>query len=131
MSSTTEHTFTDTTLSSRGSPTKWKATEVDGLEYLAGYLAKVFQGKYPWMGSHTYKLKEDDLFHSPSWVSELSRGGLMKPSSEWISIFKTWRIGPEMETDTDCTKNRMIGELRRYYFIRVYHLLPGAMVSHS
>ena len=82
-----EDTFTDTTLSSRGSPTKKKATEVDGLEYLAGYLAKVFQGKYPWMGSHTYKLKEDDLFHSPSWVSELSRGGLMKPSSEWISIF--------------------------------------------
>ena len=82
-----EDSFTDTTLSSRGSPTKKKATEVDGLEYLAGYLAKVFQGKYPWMGSHTYKLKEDDLFHSPSWVSELSRGGLMKPSSDWLSIY--------------------------------------------
>lgn len=80
-----EESFTDTTISSVGSHQLKEAVESDGLQYLAGYLAEVFKDKHPWMGCHTYELSESEPH--PSWVVALSRGGLIKPTDEWLNMF--------------------------------------------
>lgn len=54
--------------------------ELDGIEYLAGWIAFKFKETHPELGKHTYKLPAS----APSWVQHLSFGGLMRPSPSWF-----------------------------------------------
>jgi hypothetical protein len=68
---------------SSGSTDISRDSEKDGLSYIAGYLAKKHHDKYPYLGEYTYKAS----FHSyslPSWVQNLSFGGLTEPSAKWL-----------------------------------------------
>lgn len=63
-------------------------TEDDGLHYVAGWLAKKFKSSHPEIGDFTYKLKCNSYI-LPSWVSQLSYGGLVEPSGLWKNaVFK-------------------------------------------
>ena len=80
-----ESTFsveTNSTSSASTSDTK-TATEADGLEYLAGWVAYKLKEKHPGLGQHTYKSQIEHSYCMPSWVSHLSFGGLMQPSRKW------------------------------------------------
>ena len=58
--------------------------ERDGLEYLAGWVAYKHK-KVSWLGQPTREGANKSYAHLPSWVQQLSFGGLMQPSSEWLS----------------------------------------------
>ncbi|KAG5860697.1 hypothetical protein JTB14_020641 [Gonioctena quinquepunctata] len=59
--------------------------EEDGLNYLSGWLARKFNETYPEMGDYTYMLKrEEHSYRKPSWVDELSYGGLLESSNELL-----------------------------------------------
>lgn len=64
----------------------------DALEYIAGYLLKKHKNILSTFhfGDFTYKLKEDYSYNLPSWVQQLSYGGLIKPTTEWLNIIKKW-----------------------------------------
>lgn len=106
--------FTDSSISSRDSGNTGKA-EFDGIEYIAGYVAKVYKKKHSWMGSYSYKLKEDDT-KVPSWVMVLSRGGLIVPSSKWLELCKKMNTIFE-KYHTNCNFKRpqlsVVGRLTR------------------
>lgn len=62
-------------------------SENDGLMYVAGFLARKFQAKYPTLGTYTYKNEPQELhtYSVPSWVQSLSFGGLTEPSNSWAN----------------------------------------------
>ncbi|KAH0815893.1 hypothetical protein GEV33_006898 [Tenebrio molitor] len=67
-----------------------RASVSDGLIYLAGFLAKQNLTKHPYLGTFTHTTK-DLTFHAyamTSWLQSLSFGGLIEPSSEWLSQVK-------------------------------------------
>jgi hypothetical protein len=67
-----------------------RASESDELIYLPGFLAKQNLTKHPYLGTFTHTTK-DLTFHTyamPSWLQSLSFGGLIEPSSEWLSRVK-------------------------------------------
>lgn len=61
----------------------------DALEYIAGYLAYKYKKTLPNLGLHTYKIKRDN-YSIPSWVQQLSYGGLIKPTGSWLKKIKKW-----------------------------------------
>lgn len=63
-------------------------SEEDGLEYIAGYIAKKFKDKYPYLGNFTHKIDTEHNYTVPSWVRHLSYGGLTSPSETWLQEFK-------------------------------------------
>jgi hypothetical protein len=67
-----------------------RASESDELIYLPCFLAKQNLTKHPYLGTFTHTTK-DLTFHTyamPSWLQSLSFGGLIEPSSEWLSRVK-------------------------------------------
>lgn len=64
------------------------STEKDGLQYLAGWVAKKLKTSHPELGHYTYQ-NENKTFHStyslPSWLKFLSFGGLTEPTSEFMA----------------------------------------------
>lgn len=79
-----EDTNTDTLSDCSGSSSflsNEKLSERDGLQYLAGWVAKKHKKEFPNLGNHTYQLKQST--ETPSWIKHLSYGGLMEPSNEW------------------------------------------------
>lgn len=63
-------------------------SEKDGLSYIAGYLAKKHREKYPSLGTYTYETKDTTSLHTyavPSWIQNLSYGGLIEPSETWLA----------------------------------------------
>lgn len=67
-----------------------KETTNDSLEYIAGYLAKKFQNSIPNLGDYTYQIRTDHSYNLPSWVQQLSYGGLVKPKPEWFKKIVKW-----------------------------------------
>lgn len=63
-----------------------KMSESDGLMYVAGYLARKHRDQFPDLGSYTYKEDSKNIhsYSMPSWVQQLSFGGLTQPSEEWM-----------------------------------------------
>jgi hypothetical protein len=64
--------------------------EADGLEYLAGWIAKKLKSTHPELGHYMY-VEENKNEHSyclpknvPSWIRHLSFGGLIQPSEEFL-----------------------------------------------
>lgn len=57
-------------------------TSREGLKYIAGYVAFRFKNKYPELGTSSLELD------SSSWISYLTRGGLLTPSSELLSAIR-------------------------------------------
>ena len=72
------------------SSTDVQETTYDALEYIAGYLAKQFKDKIPHLGDITARIKSDHTYNLPSWVQQLSYGGLIKPSNEWLQKIIKW-----------------------------------------
>lgn len=61
-----------------------KQSEQDGAEYLAGFIAKKFKSKYPYMGNETRKKPIHRLNH---WKNgKMSFAILKKPSSSTMPI---------------------------------------------
>ena len=62
-------------------------SEEDGELYLAGYLARKHREDYPHLGQYTYKAQESNHhnYAIPSWLQNLSFGGLTEPSREWAA----------------------------------------------
>ena len=65
-------------------------TTEDALEYIAGYLANKYKDSLPDLGQFTCKIRNDHPTNIPSWVQQLSYGGLIKPTDQWLKIIKTW-----------------------------------------
>lgn len=64
---------------------KW--AEIDGMEYVAGFITRKFLRNYPHLGDYTNnKYTEIHSYALPSWVQSLSFGGLVKPSECWLKI---------------------------------------------
>lgn len=65
-----------------------RETTTDALEYIAGYLAKKFKDAnldHPLdLGDYTKNSKSVRDYDLPSWVRQLSYGGLIQPSNEWL-----------------------------------------------
>lgn len=71
-------------------------TDGDGLEYVAGAVARKFKEKHPYVGNFSYKthdeyvhlgnfhLLDHDYAYPNSYIDHLSHGGLFKPSKEWL-----------------------------------------------
>lgn len=63
-------------------------SEKDGLAYIAGYLAKKHKESHPDLGKYTYKIdkgiSQHSYSHFPSWIQNLSFGGLIEPSDKWL-----------------------------------------------
>lgn len=60
--------------------------ELDGFEYAMGYMARPFLKEQ--LGSYTHRLKETEEsgVNHEHYVQDLSYGGLVQPSDEWIEI---------------------------------------------
>lgn len=70
--------------------TKSPETTDDAFEYIAGFIAKKFKSTHPHLGDFTYKIKSDRAYNLPSWVQQLSFGGLIKPSADFLKTIKQW-----------------------------------------
>lgn len=69
--------------------------EADGVEYLAGWIAKKSKSNHPQLGFYTYMEGENKNEHSyclpknsPSWIRHLAFGGLIQPSKEFMGQVK-------------------------------------------
>lgn len=62
----------------------------DALEYIAGYLAKKFQSLLPHIGDFTHVKRAEHSYNLPSWIEQLSYGGLIKPTEKWLQKIKKW-----------------------------------------
>lgn len=57
-------------------------SERDGVEYLAGWVAKKLKNIHPELGSYTKNLKSNHNYIIPKWITYLSYGGLIQPSED-------------------------------------------------
>lgn len=78
--------------SSHGSEVCGQSQELsnDALEYIAGYLAKKFKDNVPNLGQYTYTIRTEHNYNLPSWVQQLSYGGLIKPDDAFLKTIKKW-----------------------------------------
>jgi hypothetical protein len=56
-----------------------------GMLYFAGYLAHKFRPEFPELGNPTGTLEPVELFKLSPWLAHLSRGGLICPTTEFVS----------------------------------------------
>lgn len=65
--------------------------EEQGFSYVVGYVAHKFSKKYPELG---YKTCEASIFQKDSspWITAISKGGLTKPSQNFLSQAKELEI---------------------------------------
>jgi hypothetical protein len=75
---------------SETSDAKSPETTDDAFEYIAGFIAKKFKNTHPQLGDFTYRIKSDNAYSLPSWVQQLSFGGLIKPSTDFLTTIKRW-----------------------------------------
>lgn len=73
----------DSSVASSHSSIQMTMSEADGFEYVLGWIARKFKTKYPELGDYSYKLTQPES-SNPSYVQQLSHGGLTVPSSSWI-----------------------------------------------
>lgn len=62
--------------------------ESDGFEYAMGYIAKSQINERPEWGNHTYQLEHncEPEMNKENYVQDLSHGGLIQPSDQWLEI---------------------------------------------
>lgn len=62
--------------------------EADGYEYVMGYIAKSQIKTHPNLGNYTYQLEQDcePGMNKENYIQDLSHGGLVQPSDEWMEI---------------------------------------------
>lgn len=82
-SSDTSSTSTISASVSFDQPSITTISEIDGLQYIAGFIAKKYLKMHPELGNFTYKNKSLHNYAIPSWVQHLSFGGLIEPSALW------------------------------------------------
>jgi hypothetical protein len=75
---------------SKTSDAKSPETTDDAFEYIAGFIAKKFKNTHPQLGDFTYRIKSDNAYSLPSWVQQLSFGGRIKPSTDFLTTIKRW-----------------------------------------
>lgn len=88
--------FQGDTLSSSTSSGAGKSQELvisgemnhDSLDYIAGYMAKKFKRMVANLEKYTYQIKREHEFSLPSWVKQLSYGGLMMPEDDFLNRVK-------------------------------------------
>ena len=60
--------------------------KVEGLKYIAGYVAHKFKIKYPFLGTQIRRLELNN--YNPDWIQYLSDGYLTYPCDDLIAIAK-------------------------------------------
>ncbi|EFA11760.1 Transposable element P transposase-like Protein [Tribolium castaneum] len=66
-------------------------TTPDALEYIAGYLAKKYKKTNPSLGDYTVNTQPSNhSYNLPTWVEQLSYGGLVKPKQAWVENITKW-----------------------------------------
>ncbi|XP_062704502.1 transposable element P transposase [Aedes albopictus] len=62
--------------------------EADGYEYVMGYIAKTEMKNQSNLGSYTYQLEQEcePEINKENYVQDLSYGGLVQPSEEWLEV---------------------------------------------
>lgn len=63
------------------------------------------------MGDFTYKLNNDHSYNIPSWVQQLSFGGLIKPSSEKLQKIKIYNAYFEYHENSIRRGPRVVSKL--------------------
>lgn len=99
-------------------------SEKDGLAYIAGYLAKKLKEKHPELGKYTYQINEGINMHSyghfPSWIKNLSFGGLIQPSDEWLDqVQRMDKYFVKLHKDNFKFKKHIIKRTTRYISTKV------------
>lgn len=72
----------------------------EGLAYIAGFIAHNFLDSHPELGQKTSEF--DFIAHNETspWISQLSRGGLIKPSEDFLkNVFKFEEIFKEFHEE--------------------------------
>lgn len=57
---------------------------VEGLKYIAGYVAFKLKNKFPGLGTITSKKDSDIMLCESPWIKHVSKGGLCKPSHQFL-----------------------------------------------
>lgn len=113
-------TQSSTSSSSFSSSTSDKnESERDGLIYIAGFLAKKHKTQYPHLGEYSHITKEAFNFHSyarcPSFIQNLSYGGLIEPSEEWKQqVFKMDKYFQKFHKDKFSVKKEIVKKTTEY-----------------
>lgn len=110
--------------SSHSKDTLQGESEKDGLAYIAGYLAKKHRDSHPDLGKYTYTLNESinqhNYSHFPSWIQNLSFGGLIQPSDEWLDhVTKMDKYFQKFHKDTFYFKKNIIKKTAEYILSKV------------
>lgn len=68
-------------------PKERSLEEQDGVEYAMGYIARSVLKDNPQMGKYTYKIKDssEEGLNKENYVEDLSSGGLVQPSEDWMT----------------------------------------------
>lgn len=69
-------------------PKRRALEELDGQNYVQGYMAKSLMKNHDWTGNYTYQLESgtEQQFGKENYVEDLSRGGLVQPSEQWEEL---------------------------------------------
>lgn len=88
----TKRSTTEQTISSDEEDDSWNYVpkersleEQDGVEYAMGYIARSVLSANPEMGNYTYKICSEEGINSENYVEDLSNGGLVQPSEDWMN----------------------------------------------
>ncbi|KAL9698882.1 hypothetical protein quinque_002323 [Culex quinquefasciatus] len=69
-------------------PKRRTLEEIDGQQYVYGYMAKSLMKTKEWCGQYTYQIEsspDESATGKENYVEDLSRGGLVQPSEEWTN----------------------------------------------
>lgn len=69
-------------------PQRRALEELDGQQYVHGYMAKSLMKNHDWTGNYTHQLDSGTEEHigKENYVEDLSRGGLVQPSQQWEEL---------------------------------------------
>lgn len=70
-------------------PKRRTLEEIDGQQYVYGYMAKSLMKTKEWCGQYTYQIEsspDESATGKENYVEDLSRGGLVQPSEEWTNV---------------------------------------------
>lgn len=95
---------------------RYGETLKDGLEYIAGWLAYKFKGKYPHLSDPMKCAPQEHSYMLPSWIRQLSFGGLASPSTDFLMQVKIMErcFQKLVENPNFINKNNMVQKVSHF-----------------